>query len=48
MINDNYDLTPEELLQEDREYWLNCELEELEKEAAWVGLSLEDNLRFFT
>jgi len=48
MINDNYDPTPEEILQEEQEYWLNCELEELEKEAAWARLSLESNPRFFT
>jgi hypothetical protein len=47
MINDDYDPTPEEILQEDREYWLNCELEELEKEAAWGRLSQDNSPRFF-
>jgi hypothetical protein len=43
----NYDLTPEEIIQDDKAFWLNLELEALSVEMGWGRLSPDCNKRFY-
>ena len=43
----NYDLTPEEIINDDKAYWLNLELEAFSVEMGWGRLSPDQNKRFY-
>ncbi len=46
-MNPNYDLTPEEIVSEDKAYFINMELEALSIEMGWGSLYPDKNNRFY-